>query len=138
MPITLQWDNDNQTVLRTIFWNHWTMEELNRQVNPFLMMLNSVDHIVDVLVDLRSGSYMPKEISVPLFRQAIDQLPQNVGIIVFVNDDATHQRMFNVFESFERARRPNTPRRLFMVQTLTDANIVFHQHHVKRNQRLSS
>jgi len=128
MPISINWDDESQTILRAIFWNEWEFEEYAIIHEQAMQMINSVLHTVYVIVDMRTGSFVPKGNLSHLFRTSLDNLPENIGIIVSVNDDAIQRHMFNTYSAFYYALRRRVKRRLFMVETLQAAYDLIDKH----------
>lgn len=134
MSVSLRWENRNKTVLRITFWNKWTVEEYLRKASDAIMMIESESHIIDILIDLRTGSYIPKGDSISAFRMMMDELPPNSGIIVYLNDNPVQQRLFKLQTQFYQSVRRWSRNSLFMVETLACAYELIEEHRLKRVQ----
>lgn len=121
MPISLTWDNPDKTILRLTFWNEWDLEEYTTQFETAFEAIELLPHTVDILVDLRTDSFVPKGNTLHTFRQVMDKLPANTGIIVYVNDDNVQRHMINTHVSFYYSVRRASKRRLYMVETMPEA-----------------
>ncbi len=122
MSVSVRWDNERKTILRFIFWNEWETEQYLEAFNEALAMFEEVSHVVDIINDMRTESFIPKGDTVSLFRNIIDSLPENAGIIVYVNNDVVQQRLYTVQSQFYQITNPRKPKRLFMVESLKEAN----------------
>lgn len=132
MSVSLRWENRNKTVLRIIFWNEWTVEEYLCKASDAITMIESESHVIDILIDLRTGSYIPKGDSISAFRTMMDELPPNSGIIVYLNDNPVQQRLFKLQAQFYQSIRRWSRKSLFMVDTLECAYQVIEEHRLKR------
>ena len=121
MPVSVRWDNERKTILRFIFWNEWETDQYLEAFNEAMTMIEDVSHVVDIINDLRTESFIPKGDTVSLFRNIIDSLPENAGIIVYVNNDVVQQRLYSVQSQFYQITNPRKPKRLFMVESVKEA-----------------
>lgn len=121
MPVSVRWDNERRTILRFIFWNEWETDQYLEAFNEAMTMIEEVSHVVDIINDLRTESFIPKGDTVSLFRNIIDSLPENAGIIVYVNNDVVQQRLYSVQSQFYQITNPRKPKRLFMVESVKEA-----------------
>lgn len=136
MAVSLQWENQNRTVLRMIFWNEWTVEQYLTKAVELIEMIGSQTHDVDILIDLRTGSYIPKGDSVSAFRIMMDELPENSGVIVYLNDNPIQKRLFNTQLQFYQSLRRWSQRSLYMVETIEEAYEIIECHRFKRVQSI--
>lgn len=132
MAVSLQWENQNRTVLRMIFWNEWTVEQYLAKAAELTEMIKFQQHTVDILIDLRTGSYIPKGDSISAFRIMMDDLPENSGVIVYLNDNPIQKRLFNTQLQFYQSLRRWSQRSLYMVETIEEAYEIIEQHRFKR------
>jgi hypothetical protein len=132
MPISLNWNDDDKTILRLIFWNEWDLDEYVRQFEVVIDAIKTVAHPVDILVDLRTDSFVPKGNTLRVFRHVLDNLPDNAGIIVYVNDNHVQRHMFNTQLSFYNTLRRRHKRHLQMVETLDEAYELIDQFRAER------
>ena len=133
MPISLNWDNENRTVLRLIFWNEWTLEEYVAQFEIVIDALKTITHSVDILIDLRTDSYVPRGDSLRAFRNVMDKLPQNTGTIVYVNDNPVQRHLFDKQLSFYNTVSRGRKQRVYMVETLEEAYELINKHQARRD-----
>ncbi|MDQ7025230.1 MAG: hypothetical protein Q9P44_06685 [Anaerolineae bacterium] len=130
MPISAKWDDDDRTILRLIFWNEWDLDEYLEQFESVISTIKTVAYTVAILVDLRADSFVPKGNTLRVFRYIMDKLPENVGLIVYVNDNYVQEHMFNTQISFYKTLRRRHNRRIHMVETLPEAYKLIQEHQI--------
>lgn len=94
MPVTLDWDNPEKTILRLTLADGWAWEDL-KVVSPVaIALMGSVDHTVHVLVDhtkthdlARGGPTHALEL--------MRILPPNFGIVVVVAEPVGIRKVLN-------------------------------------------
>jgi len=96
MGITVQWDNDEQTVIRYDFTNNWNWVEFQERVKEVFAMTASVDHTVDTISNFLPGANIPKDAFFQ-FRRAMVNAPKNRGITVIVGASLLIQTLVKVF-----------------------------------------
>ena len=83
MPITVQWDNPEQTALMILFQRPWTWREFDAAIEHMLNFFNSVNHRVDVLFDIRDGGFPPPD-AIKHFKRAAEIDHPNGGLLVYI------------------------------------------------------
>lgn len=58
--INVQWDNIHRSVIRFTFRNHWTWRECETALLKGMVLLDSVNHPVDIIYDM-SESLLPPQ-----------------------------------------------------------------------------
>lgn len=61
MAIITRWDNKKKTVVLLEFESEWAWNELEEAVQKADMLIGSVEHFVDLIIDLE-GTSIPKDI----------------------------------------------------------------------------
>lgn len=126
MAISLRWDDKNKTILRMTFWNEWTLDEFAERFHEANQQVEMLTHNVDFLIDLRVGSFTPKgNATLRYFRFMMDNLPMNVGTVVYINDNPVQTHHFNTQVHVYYSVRKRQRRRVFMVGTTEQAYQVF-------------
>jgi hypothetical protein len=59
MGIRVVWDNDKKSIIRYIYENRWSWEDLYTARLEVKAMLESVSHKVGIIVDVRNASILP-------------------------------------------------------------------------------
>ncbi len=83
MPITVQWDNPEQTALMILFQRPWTWREFDAAIEHMLNFFNTVNHRVDVLFDIRDGGFPPPD-AIKHFKRAAEIEHPNGGLLVYI------------------------------------------------------
>ena len=61
MAIVTRWDNKKKTVILLEFETEWTWDELEAAVQKADALIGSVEHVVDLIIDLE-GTAIPRDI----------------------------------------------------------------------------
>lgn len=102
MPITVEWDNPQQTALLFTYQRPWTWKEFDAAVEQTLAYADSVNHRVDVIFDLRKGGFPPRD-AVWRFKSAAEITHPNVGQYVYVAPSMLVHFVKNVIQILNRA-----------------------------------
>ena len=74
MTVQASWDNEDQTIIRTNFVGAWTWGEAHEAADTMNAMMASVDHTVNLIVDVTHSSRVPqfalKEIRAMLLKRS--------------------------------------------------------------------
>ncbi len=101
MPVLVDWDDSEKTILRYRFEGHWTWDELYVTYERGVSLNNSVPHRVDTLADLTQSKGLPGNAAAQ-FRK-LTTLPQsNTGLIVIVGGGALITALLNAFKTVYR------------------------------------
>jgi hypothetical protein len=98
MPITLAWDNPRKTVVRYTFTDQWTVDELYAAFANTRLMLDSVEHRVDAIFEMRTA-YIPVNLITQL-RYAASCCPRRLALLVVVSESTIITQFFNMFIRF--------------------------------------
>jgi hypothetical protein len=138
MSVSLKWDNHNKTVLRLFFWDEWSVKQYGDLFEEAIDMIASVRHDVDILMDFRTGDFLPKFDTVPIFRRMMDSLPDNAGILVYVSESQAQRALFNVHLKFYESVRKRQSRRLYFVDDLPEAYELIEECRIERSNQARS
>jgi hypothetical protein len=59
MPVEFDWDDDSQTTLRFTASPPWNWNDFHKAMRRAAFWLDTVDHDVDILIDLRHSGKLP-------------------------------------------------------------------------------
>jgi hypothetical protein len=100
MPIHLEWDNEDKTIIRFDFDGVWTWDDFVTKHNEANAMISGVDHTVDLILDLQKSGSRPSNLFTNIKRFESDKAP-NQGRLVVVRDGqfikvmlSTYTRLF--------------------------------------------
>jgi hypothetical protein len=117
MSIELLWDNEEKTILRHVYVGRWTWEELREKDADLKLMLASVEHPVDMIIDMRESFFLPNGPTIGNLRNAERSLPPNARSVILVGGNlltllisrvmrlipASGKRRFQIAASLEEA-----------------------------------
>lgn len=85
MPITITWDNAEQTVLRWDYQGEWTWQELLDANEISYAMVAAQPHIVDIIVDMTHSPTLPSN-TISLYRSLRHQIrtAENAGTTILI------------------------------------------------------
>ena len=83
MPIHITWENEEKTIIRHAYEGKWTVQEYYELIRNNYKHVDSVNHIVDIINDLRNTNQLPSDM-IPAIRYAIKNRHPNEGINVMV------------------------------------------------------
>ncbi len=129
MPITVQWANDEKTVLLESFADAWDLDDYTQMIDQAAELLASVPHIVDIVVDA-SRSRVPTTSLIPAIRYGIQKLPPNQGVTVWVKLHTFFKTLIYTAQKFS----PRLAHSMFFVETLDDAFRVIADQRRARNR----
>jgi hypothetical protein len=119
MPITVRWDNDAKTIIYYIFDSAWTWDEFNTIYKDVYAMLDTVEHKVHAIVDLRTSRLLPRDTLTEMRRLTYEQ-HKNGGITIFITANALARTFYSILSNVYRRAREifrlvNTPEEAYAV-----------------------
>jgi hypothetical protein len=119
MPITVRWDNDTKTIIYYIFDGAWTWDEFNTVYKDVYAMLDTVEHKVHAIVDLRTSRLLPRDTLTEMRRLTYEQ-HENGGITIFITTNALARTFYSILSNVYRRAREifrlvNTPEEAYTV-----------------------
>jgi hypothetical protein len=83
MSIKVAWDNPEQTIISFDFEGRWDWDELYAASDQATRMLDSTDHMVDFIMDIRETQQIPKDFMSHAERVASGSHPRR-GVMIVV------------------------------------------------------
>ncbi len=114
--IEINWDNDDKTVMRYTYQGQWTWQEFYGVMEQSHQMMDTVDHPVDILVDMRASAQIPQG-AVTQFRRIANVRHPNTGTIVAVTEARVARMLYDIFATVFRP----IASRYHIVQTIDEA-----------------
>ncbi|MBZ0280211.1 MAG: hypothetical protein K8L97_05690 [Anaerolineae bacterium] len=96
MSIKLLWENEAKTIIRMEVIGQWTWEEMYAASQEGYTMLESVDHVVDPIIDFRSSAAIPIY-SITHARHMIGRRHPRTGLTVMVGTSALLHNLWDIF-----------------------------------------
>lgn len=71
MSILIDWDNEEQTILRHTYSGGWTLDDFYWMLDSTYDIINGVEHSVDIIADFLSSAPPPRNIisALPYYQQ---------------------------------------------------------------------
>ena len=116
MSIQVVWDNDEKTIIRYTYQGQWTWDELAAVLEEAYALLDTVDHPVDFIIDLRQSVLLPKD-ALRHGERVAQAVHPNEGRSVVVGANMLVSRLADVFYKIYR----RTSKQFRFVATLDEA-----------------
>lgn len=101
MSVTVDWFNEEKTIIKYQFEGQWKWEELYIALQQVDVMMNSVQHTVYIIVDYQKSSGVPAGALTHLRSSTMKAAP-NWGGGVFIGISSLVQALLNVFTSLNK------------------------------------
>lgn len=88
MPIKVEWDNEEKTIVRFTYTGKWTWDEFYVHVKEANDLMDTVERVCVSIVDMSKSNHLPLGAAVHvrnIIRQSMSH--NNSGITVFINAD---------------------------------------------------
>jgi len=118
MPIRVQWDNPEKTVLRQIFDGKWTGPEYYASLDEMTRLLKDVDHRVHLVGDMTHSVGIPALNLLAASGRVVKLVEHQFSTVTVVKAHNYFQSLVNVV----RRMSPALAERVYFVSTLEDAN----------------
>jgi hypothetical protein len=102
MPISIEWDNPQQTAVVITYQRPWTWKEFDAAIEQLVARFDSVQHQVDVIFDIRNGGFPPPD-AMKRFKAAAEIEHPNGGQLVYVAPSLLAQFVKSLVQVLERA-----------------------------------
>jgi hypothetical protein len=119
MPITTQWDNDEQTAVRWDFQEGWTWDEFRSVVAESKTMFRTVPHRVDIIANMETCRTMPPNAFLH-YRRADSVSEPNRGNTVIVSDRLFIKTVVSMSNQIFKRRT----RELLIAETVEEARLL--------------
>ena len=87
MPVRIEWDNPEQTIIHVMFENIWDITDVNRMIGVVIGLIKSVDHPVDTIYDFTTSRCSPTNLLLALGRMEFSHNEkQRLLVIVKANN----------------------------------------------------
>lgn len=101
MPVQVEWDNDEHSIIRLKFEGKWVLEELYPALAEMYRLMGAEDHTVDGIVDMTHASTLPSNIL--SIRGTIERnKPTNRGLTAIAGANTLIRSMSNILNRVRR------------------------------------
>ena len=87
MGITLNWDNEQQTIILIEYERPWNWDDFDQTAHELINMMGQVDHTVHIIFDI-SHAGMPPGGAMTRFKRVMQIEHPNRGQLVFISTPA--------------------------------------------------
>ena len=101
MGITVQWDNSEQTIIRFAYVGNWSFGDLFDAMNDARTLMDTVDHPVHGIIDMRESKLMPNG-ALSLGRNVTMRKHPNQGRSVIVGASGFVRTLYDVYRKVYR------------------------------------
>lgn len=119
MSINVQWDKEQQTILRWDFMGVWDWDDFLAAQKQSNNLINSVAHTVDIIGDVTQSYHLPPG-AIGRFRTYRRDDPKNTGQVVVVGASVYIRTMVDIF----RGMFPNTGGNFTFANSLDEARSI--------------
>jgi hypothetical protein len=128
MGVRVVWHNDKKTIIRYIYENRWSWEDLYTARLEVKAMLESVPHKVGIIVDVRNSSILPSGTlaRAKYIASSSPTLHHNEGVTVILGASGLVRSIYDVM----RKIYPYTmrERKYYFASTLEEAYSILMKH----------
>jgi len=104
MSVHVEWDSEERSIILWSFVGRWTWGEFDDAFKTVRAMLDSINHPVDIICDMRQMSILPPDI-VSRFKANYLQKTDRIRFLLMVGMDADLQLFWNTFTDLPYARQ---------------------------------
>jgi hypothetical protein len=122
MAISLQWENEEKTIIHWTFDGPWTWADFETAQAEFHAMLRTVEHLVDVLADMRHAPALPRD-TFANFKRMERKVVPNRDRVVLVTESMFIRGMARTFNQVFR----NRPTQFLFADTIEGAHALLAQ-----------
>lgn len=103
MSVHVQWDSEDQTTILWSFVGRWTWGEYEDALAIAITMMDSVDHRIDYIFDVRHMSILPPDLVTRVKAKYLDQ-PAKIRHFIAVGFDRDLQLVWDTFTALPYAQ----------------------------------
>ena len=130
MPVTVEWDNEEKTVVRMRLDGNWTWDEVYPASQEGYAMLESVSYVVDLIMDMRQSRGIPNS-SIFHARNTIGKRHPRTGLTVFVGANTLFFTIWRVFNRVYASLR--VEQQFTFADKIEEAREMLAKHHASRS-----
>ena len=129
MAISIEWGNDEHTIIYWVFNGKWTWEEFSDAQRDSNRLLATVAHTVHVIGNLQNGPTLPAN-ALSAYQGFLEHSPENTGITVLVGSSNFVKAIVGVFTRIMPNKVPGAD--FTFAATLPDAYALIARHDQNR------
>ncbi|MDQ7027841.1 MAG: hypothetical protein Q9P44_20045 [Anaerolineae bacterium] len=133
MPIAVNWDNEEKTIIRWQFLAKWTWDDYYGALQNSRKLTQQATTMIDVIVDMRASKSLPSHLFTHA-QNAIQTTSLNVGTIVVIGVTPLLRFAFNTFKRLYDATTGGSRHELYLVAHDANAYKIFAKAQARREQ----
>lgn len=126
MPVSVQWDNAEHSILRWTFLGRWTWDDYFVCCVSIRREMLRVNHAIDVILDLNDSGRIPSA-SFTAARETLMRVQKHIDTIVIVATNPMIRSLYEVFRKLNQEVMRQSNITLHLVQSLDDAYALVNQ-----------
>lgn len=103
MPVLVDWDNPEKTIIRYQFIDPWTWQEYHETHARGWALISTVRYTVDLILDFNQGGGMPSS-ALRHFQNAVESVHPNRGYVVIITTNPLIRSVMNALVRIYRYR----------------------------------
>lgn len=131
MAVQINWGNEQKTFTVFEFIGSWTWEEYYAARDAGVKMVNTVDHTVNIIVDISQSSVFPQNM-LTHFRSSVNQAPRPFDLCVIVSQSRFIEALVNVLSRLKLMTK------FRLVKTREEAIKILAEHDAARQPKTAS
>lgn len=96
MAIEITWDNQEHTIIYVTFPEEWTWDEYSAVDSITEPMLDSVNHKVCYIADLRQTQHVPKGLRLDIAREILEFRHDNSDLLVIIGMNSMIRALLDI------------------------------------------
>lgn len=125
MTISVDWDNDETSIVRTTLHDRWTWEQLYTANNDIIDAMHSTDDTVHLLIDFTHADTLPAGGVIMHMRNLLGAYPPNCDLRIIVTHNVLVERLMNIFQA---AFQTGLGKHVYTVPSVEDARHLIRSH----------
>lgn len=130
MPVSINWDNDERTIMRYVLVGAWQWTEFRSVIDEADALSRTVEHRVDIICDLTASGPLPVHNAFPTLKYMAELTSDNVleGIFIVVGGGTFVRALGKTFNQVYAGVGART----FFAETLDEAYAQIQQDRVRQ------
>lgn len=120
MPVSVQWADDEKSIMLWVFEGHWTWDDYYGIRDAANKQVSEVGYEVDLIIDMSGSSALPSGVLTHA-RSAFSASPSNIGFTVFVGLSPVLRSFYTMFSKLYHWMLSQKKLEMVMVATRDEA-----------------
>ncbi len=103
MSVRIDWDDDRQQILRVTVEGRWAWDDLDAALRDAIALMDSVDHKVHFIIDIRSSQFNAGSALGQVQKAATPESHRNEGVKVVVGANRMVRMLYGAYRKVTQA-----------------------------------